>query len=148
MQFPQIVEPIQILLVEDSLPDAELIREFFAESKVLNRIEHVEDGEAALAYLRQEGPYREAGRPDLVVLDLNLPRLDGRRVLEEIRADPALAHLPVVVLTSSAAEEDILRSYRLHANAYITKPPDLQQFARVVRAIQDFWLSIVKLPRP
>jgi CheY-like chemotaxis protein len=143
---PQVVAPIEVLLVEDDPGDVLMTQEAFAEHKVGNRLHVVSDGDEALAYLRQEGPYADAVRPDLVLLDLNLPRRDGREVLAEIKADESLRHIPVVVLTTSAADEDILRSYELHANAYVTKPVDFEQFISVVRRIDDFFVSVVKLP--
>jgi two-component system, chemotaxis family, response regulator Rcp1 len=141
------VMPIEILLVEDNPADVRLTREALKEEKLTNNLSVVTDGVEAIAFLRREKPYAGAPRPDLVLLDLNLPRKDGREVLEEIKADPELKVIPVVVLTSSKAEEDIVRSYRLHANCYISKPVDLGQFLEVVRSIQEFWLTIVKLPR-
>jgi two-component system, chemotaxis family, response regulator Rcp1 len=140
------VTPIDILLVEDNPGDARLTREALAVSKVQNRLHHVRDGEEALAFLKHSGRYLEAPTPDLVLLDLNLPRRHGREVLEDIKNDPSLAHIPVVVLTSSEAEEDILKSYRLHANCFITKPSDLEQLTRVVHGIEQFWFTLVKLP--
>jgi two-component system, chemotaxis family, response regulator Rcp1 len=138
--------PIEILLVEDSPSDVDLTKEALAEAKVLNHLHVVGDGVAALAFLRREGPYASAPVPDLILLDLNLPKKDGREVLAEIKADPALRRIPVVILTTSQADEDILQSYDLHANCYVTKPVDLDQFVKVVRSIEDFWLEIVKLP--
>lgn len=140
------MDPIEILLVEDSPDDVELTLEVLKETKLRNALHIVEDGEAAMAFLRREGEYADAPRPDLVLLDLNLPRKDGREVLAEIKADPDLKLIPVVVLTTSQAEEDVLRAYGHHANCYITKPVDLDQFLEVVNTIEDFWLSIVKLP--
>ncbi len=140
--------PVDILLVEDNPGDIRLIEENLKEFKVGNNLHIVEDGEEAMAFLRKKGEYREAPRPDLVLLDLNLPKKDGREVLEEIRADKNLTTIPVVILTSSKAEEDIAKAYKLHANCYITKPVGLAQFVRIVKAIEDFWLSIVKLPPP
>lgn len=137
---------IEILLVEDNPGDVRLTLEALKEAKVYNKINAVADGVEAIAYLRREGPYARATRPDLILLDLNLPRKDGREVLEEIKQDADLKRIPVVVLTTSNTEEDILRSYSLHANCYITKPVDLDQFMKVVRSIQDFWLTVVKLP--
>lgn len=134
---------IEILLVDDSESDVRLTLEALKEAKFRNTIHVVYDGESALERLRD--PARR--RPDLILLDLNLPGLDGREVLAEIKGDPALAIIPVVVLTTSRAEEDILRSYRLHANCYITKPVDLDQFIRVVQSIEDFWFAVVRLPR-
>ena len=139
----------RILLVEDSPTDAELTIRAFERRKLANQVELVTDGEQALQYLRQQGEYADVERPDLVLLDLNLPRVDGRQVLEELRndADPALARMPVVVMTSSDDEQDVLRSYELRCNAYVTKPVDLAAFDRVVASIDDFWLAIVRYPR-
>ena len=139
-------QPVEILLVEDSPSDVELTREALAEAKLRNHLHVASDGVAALAFLRREGAHAAAPRPDLVLLDLNLPRRDGREVLAELKADPALANIPVVILTTSAAEEDILRSYQLHANCYVTKPVDLDQFINVVKSVNEFWFTIVKLP--
>lgn len=136
----------EILLIEDNLGDIRLIKEAFKEGKIINRVSVVEDGEAAMAFLRREGPYAGAVRPDLILLDLNLPKKDGREVLAEIKADEDLKRIPVVILTTSQAEEDILRTYDLHANCYVAKPVDLEQFLAVVRSIEDYWLAIVKLP--
>lgn len=138
--------PIEILLVEDNPGDQDLTRNALQRAKVRNSLHIVEDGEEAMEFLHQEGEYANAPRPDVILLDLNLPRMDGREVLEEIKKDPNLMDIPVVVLTTSSAEQDILRSYRLHANCYITKPVDLEQFIEVVRSIQNFWLTVVKLP--
>ncbi len=137
---------IEILLVEDNPGDARLAREALREAKVHNNLCWVSDGEEALAYLRREGQHANAVRPDLILLDLNLPRMDGRQVLERIKADEKLRRIPVVVLTTSQAEEDVLKAYHLNANCYITKPVDLDQFIKVVKTIEDFWLTIVKLP--
>ena len=137
---------IEILLVEDNSADVRLIREAFKDGKVANVLRTVEDGVEAMAFLRHEGAYAKSPRPDLVLLDLNLPRKDGREVLAEIKADENLKRIPVVILTSSKAEEDVFRTYNLHANAYITKPVAFEQFIAVVRSIEDFWLTIVKLP--
>ena len=134
--------PIEILLVEDNAADVRLTREALREGKVRNNLSVARDGEEALAFLRRDGEVR----PDLILLDLNLPRRDGREVLKEIKNDPLLKTIPVVVLTTSAAEADIVKSYSLHANCYITKPVDLEQFITVVKSIDDFWLTIVKLP--
>jgi chemotaxis family two-component system response regulator Rcp1 len=139
-------EPIDILLIEDNPGDVRLTREALNDSKISNTLTVVEDGVEALAFLRREGKYVNALRPDLVLLDLNMPRKDGREVLTEIKADARLSSIPVVVLTTSEAEEDILRSYDLHANCYVTKPVDLDQFIKVIRSIERFWLTIVKLP--
>ncbi len=140
------VIPIEILLVEDNPADVRLTREALKEEKFLNNLSVVEDGVEAMAFLRRQGKYADAPRPDLILLDLNLPRKDGREVLEEVKADPDLKIIPVVVLTISKADEDVVRSYRLHANCYITKPVDLGQFLKVAKSIQEFWLTIVKLP--
>jgi CheY-like chemotaxis protein len=138
--------PIEILLVEDSPSDAELTLEALHEAKVANRLNVVEDGVYAMEFLRRQGPWANAPRPDVILLDLNLPRKDGREVLAEIKNDDDLKSIPVVVITNSRAEQDVLRSYNLHANCYITKPVDLQQFLTVVRAIEFFWLSVIMLP--
>ena len=138
--------PLEVLLVEDSPGDVRLTVEAFKTAKVHISLRVVYDGAEAMQYLRREDKYAEALRPDLVLLDLNLPKKDGREVLGEIKGDPALLTIPVVILTTSAAEEDILRSYRLHANCYITKPVDLVGFLEVVKSIDNFWLSVVKLP--
>ena len=140
------MRPIEILLVEDNPGDVRLTQEALGEAKVRNNLAVARDGVEALAYLRRETPFRDAIRPDLVLLDLNLPLKDGREVLAEIKADPELRRLPVVVLTTSTAEKDILESYNLHANCYISKPVDLEQFVAIVASIEDFWLTIVKLP--
>jgi two-component system, chemotaxis family, response regulator Rcp1 len=138
--------PIEILLVEDNPGDVRLTIEALKEGKVRNRLSVARDGVEALAFLRREGVHANAPRPDLILLDLNLPRRDGREVLAEIKDDARLRRIPVVVLTTSKAEEDILRTYDLHANCYINKPVDLDQFISVVRSIDDFWLSVVRLP--
>jgi CheY-like chemotaxis protein len=138
--------PVEILLVEDSPSDADLAVEALRESKVQTCIHVVEDGVEAIAFVRQQGEYADKPRPDLILLDLNLPRKDGREVLAELKADPDLAIIPVIVLTTSAAKEDILSSYRLHANCYITKPVDFEQFMDIARAIEHFWLAAVQLP--
>ena len=140
-------KPIEILLIEDNPGDVRLTKEVLMEGKVRNRLQVVADGVEAMAFLRRENNYAEAPRPDLILLDLNLPKKDGREVLQEIKADHQLRRIPVVVLTTSAADEDILRSYELRANCYITKPVDLNQFIRVVRTIETFWLTIVSLPK-
>jgi chemotaxis family two-component system response regulator Rcp1 len=137
---------IEILLVEDNPADVDLTQETLAYAKIRNRLHVVNDGDDALAFLRRQGRYSEAIRPDLILLDLNLPRKDGREVLAELKADPELRSIPVVVLTSSDAEKDVVRSYDLGANCYVTKPVDLDQFANVVRTIEDFWFVVVKLP--
>jgi two-component system, chemotaxis family, response regulator Rcp1 len=138
--------PIEILLVEDSPGDVRLTREALVEGKVRNNLHVVEDGIEALRFLRREDEYADAVRPDLILLDLNLPKMDGRQVLEKIKADAELRTIPVVILTSSEAEEDICRAYDLHANCYVTKPVDLEQFITVVKSIEMFWFTIVKLP--
>ena len=138
--------PIEILLVEDNPADIRLTVEAFKDGKVRNHLVAASDGMEALAILRRESPYHEAVRPDLILLDINLPKKNGREVLAEIKMDPQLRCIPVVILTTSKAEEDVLRIYDLHANCYITKPVDLDQFLKVVKSIEDFWLTIVKLP--
>lgn len=140
------IKPVEILLVEDEPGDAYLTQEALKSAKILNRVHLVEDGVEALAFLKRAGGYASVPRPDLVLLDLNLPRKDGREVLAEIKQDPSLALIPVVVMTTSKADEDILRSYKLHANCYVNKPVDLSQFMTVIRATQEFWLTIVRLP--
>ncbi len=140
------VRPVDILLVEDSPADVRLTREALKEAKVLNELHVVQDGIEALAFLRKAGKYASSPLPDLILLDLNLPRKDGREVLAEIKQDGQLKRIPVVVLTTSRAEEDVMRSYNLHANAYVTKPVDLKQFLEVVRSIEQFWLAVVTLP--
>lgn len=137
---------IHVLMAEDNPDDVELAREALSESKLSIDLAVVPNGIECLRYLRREGEYRDVGRPDILLLDLNMPRMDGREALAEIRADDALAHLPVVVLTTSDAESDIVRAYQLHANCYITKPVDFDQFVKVVNAIHQFWFTIVKLP--
>ena len=136
-----------ILLVEDSPADVLLTKEALADSKLLVELHVAEDGIQAMEFLRHNGPYSDAPTPDLVLLDLNLPLKDGREVLAEVKADPQLRSIPIVVLTTSQAEEDILRAYGLHANCYITKPVDFESFVNVVRSIQQFWFSIVTLPK-
>ena len=138
--------PIQILLVEDSPTDAKLTLKALTLAKVANKVSHVEDGVQAMEYLRHRGKYSESLRPDLILLDLNLPKKDGREVLEELKADPDLKTIPVVVLTTSQAEQDVLRSYELHANCYVTKPVNFERFLEVVQSIESFWLSVVVLP--
>lgn len=137
---------IDILLVEDNPDDVELTLEALSQTKLANRVAVAEDGVEAMDYLYRRGKFADAVRPSLILLDLNMPRKDGRQVLEEIRKDPNLTSIPVVVLTTSQAEEDIVRSYQLHCNCYISKPVDLSQFMKVVRAIDDFWFAIVSLP--
>jgi chemotaxis family two-component system response regulator Rcp1 len=137
---------IQVLLVEDNPGDVRLTKEALKEGKLLNQLTVVGDGVEALSFLRRQGIYADAPQPELILLDLNLPKKDGREVLAEIKADPNLRRIPVVVLTTSSSEEDILKIYDLHANCYITKPVDLEQFMGVVKSIEDFWVSVVKLP--
>jgi chemotaxis family two-component system response regulator Rcp1 len=139
-------KPIDILLVEDNPGDVRLTREALKEGKVLNTIHVVGDGIEALEFLRHEGKYAKAIHPDIILLDLNLPRMDGRELLAKIKSDPKLRRIPVVILTTSKAEEDIIKSYDLHANCYITKPVDLDQFITVVKSVEEFWFTIVKLP--
>ena len=138
--------PIDILMVEDNLGDARLTQEALKESKMLNNLYHAKDGVEAMEFLRKEGKFKDMPTPDIILLDLNLPRKDGREVLAELKAIPKLKNIPVVVLTTSDAEQDILMSYNLHANCYITKPVDLDKFIEIVHGIENFWLSIVKLP--
>jgi len=140
------VRPIEVLLVEDDEGDVLMTREALAEGKVINRLNVVNDGVEAVEYLRRDGKYSDASRPDLILLDLNLPKKDGRQVLEEVKADDSLRRIPVIVLTTSAADEDVLRSYDLHANAYVTKPVDFDRFVEVIRQIDDFFISVVRLP--
>jgi two-component system, chemotaxis family, response regulator Rcp1 len=137
---------IEVLLVEDNPGDIQLTKEAFLEGKMHNNLNVVMDGVQAMAFLRKEGKYKDAPRPDLILLDLNLPKMDGREVLAEIKKDEKLMTIPVVILTTSAAEEDIVRTYNLHANCYITKPVDFAQFMNVVQSIENFWLTLVKLP--
>ncbi len=140
------IRPIEILLVEDSPTDALLTKRALADARLINRLHLVEDGVQALAFLRKEPPYTDAQRPDLILLDLNLPKKDGREVLAEIKNDDDLKIIPVVVLTTSRAEEDILRSYRLHANCYITKPVDFDSFTDAITTLEKFWFAVVTLP--
>jgi CheY-like chemotaxis protein len=139
-------KPVDILLVEDNLGDVRLVKEALKECKIDNIVYVVQDGIEALAFLRKEGVHEKAPRPDLILLDLNLPRKNGREVLEEVKADPTLKRIPIVVMTVSRDEEDVLKAYNLHANCYITKPIDFGQFIRITRSIEDFWFRIVKLP--
>lgn len=139
--------PIEILLVEDNPGDVRLTKEALSESKVRNRISVASDGVEAMAFLRREGRYKDAPRPDIILLDLNMPRKDGREVLAEVKQAPDLKRIPVVVLTSSAAEQDIVRTYDLHANAFITKPVGFEEFVSVVKEVEDFWFTVVKLPK-
>jgi CheY-like chemotaxis protein len=140
-------KPVQILLVEDSPGDVQLTREAFKDAKVHINLHVAKDGAEAIAFLERDGEHAHVPRPDLILLDLNLPKKDGRAVLAEIKEDPNLKSIPIVILTTSASEEDILRSYQLHANCYITKPVDLDGFLKVVKSIDNFWLSVVNLPR-
>jgi two-component system, chemotaxis family, response regulator Rcp1 len=140
--------PVEILLVEDNAGDVRLTREALHEGKVYNNLHWAKDGVEALEFLRREGKHTEAPRPDIILLDLNLPKKDGREVLAEIKGDDQLKQIPVVILTTSKAEEDVLRSYALHANCYITKPVDLDKFILVVKSIDRFWLTVVTLPPP
>ena len=140
------MRPIEILLVEDNPGDARLAREAFAQGTVRTNMHHARDGEQAIAFLRRQSGFQDAPTPDLILLDLNLPRRGGREVLEDIKADPTLRQIPVVVLTSSQAQEDVLNSYRLHANCFITKPGDLETLIRVAQGIEEFWFKLVRLP--
>lgn len=139
--------PLEILLVEDNLADVRLTEEALKDNKVANRLHVAGDGEQAMAFLRREGKYANVPRPDLVLLDLNLPRMDGREVLREMKEDNGLRRIPVVILTTSRADEDVLRTYDLHANCYITKPVDFDQFISIVQSIEQFWLCLVRLPK-
>lgn len=146
MQSQQQIRPIEILLVEDNPGDVRLTREALKEAQVLNQLHVVEDGVEAMAFLRRKGQYTNRPAPDIVLLDLNLPRKNGHEVLRELKNNGRLKRIPVVVLTTSAADEDIVQSYQLHANAYITKPVDLEKFMRVMEAFESFWLSTAQLP--
>ena len=139
-------QPIEVLLVEDNPGDIRLTREALEEAKMRNRLNVVRDGEEAMEYLRREGDHGDTVRPDLVLLDLNLPKMSGMEVLEEMKSDPALRKIPVVILTTSEAEEDVIRGYELQASAYVTKPVGLDRFIEVVQAIDDFWLAVVRFP--
>jgi chemotaxis family two-component system response regulator Rcp1 len=147
MSAAEAMKPVEILLVEDNPGDVRLTREALKEAKVINNLTVLKDGVEALAFLRQQGPYGGAVIPHLILLDLNLPKKDGREVLAEIKADEKLKRIPVVVLTTSQDEQDVFKSYNLHANCYVTKPVDLEQFMTVVKSIEDFWLGIVMLPK-
>ena len=138
--------PVEVLLVEDNPADVDLTIEAFKEAKLRNRLHVAKDGVEAVSYLRRQGEFAEAVRPDVILLDLNLPKKDGREVLEEIKSDPALDMIPVVILTTSRDEADVLRAYKCHANCYITKPVDFDRFMEVVKSIEDFWLTVVRLP--
>lgn len=139
-------KPVEILLVEDNEGDVGLVEEVFEDAKIRNTLHVAEDGEEAMLFLNKEKPFANAPTPDIILLDLNLPQKDGREVLEEIKTNDKLKRIPVVVLTTSKAEEDIVRSYDLHANSYITKPVDFDQFIKVIKSIEDFWLEVVRLP--
>jgi CheY-like chemotaxis protein len=141
------LQPVEVLLVEDDPGDELMTREAFEDNKIGNTLHVAHDGEEALDFLYRRGAHANAPSVDLILLDLNLPKYDGRQVLEKIKSDPELTHVPVVILTTSASDEDILRSYKLHANAYVTKPVDVNQFIAAVRQIDDFFLSVVRLPR-
>lgn len=143
---PQGLQPVEILLVEDSPTDILLAKEALEYSRVVNHLSTVTDGVEAMAFLRREGPYRDAPRPGLILLDLNLPKKDGREVLAEIKSDEKLMRIPVVVLTTSKSEADVLKAYGLHANCYIVKPVDFEKFADVVKYIENFWFAVVTLP--
>ncbi len=145
MVFPG--KPVEVLLIEDNPGDVRLTKEAFREGKVINNLHVAVDGEEAMQFVRREGKFQDVPRPDLILLDLNLPKKDGREVLEEIKSDDDLKCIPVVILTTSRSEEDIIRTYNSHANCYITKPVDLNQFLNVVESIEDFWLTMVKLPK-
>ena len=147
MNTENLGKPIDILLVDDNAGDARLALESLKESKIRNTLNWVQDGVEAMAFLRRHGKYATAPRPDLILLDLNMPKMDGRKVLAEVKSDSDLKRIPVVILTISKSEEDILKTYDLHANCFITKPLDLDQFLKVIRSIEDFWLTIVRLPR-
>ena len=144
--IPSYTQPVEILMVEDNPRDARLAVEALKDSKVRNNLHHVEDGVTAMRFLYRQAEYAQAPRPDLILLDLNLPRKDGREVLAEVKGDPKLRHIPVVIMTTSEAERDLLKMYGLHANAYVVKPIDLDRFVEVVQAIEGFWFTIVKLP--
>jgi len=142
----QFIRPVEILLVEDNPGDVRLTLEALKDGKLTNRLTVVQDGPAALSLLRREGCYANSKRPDIIILDLNLPKMHGSEILAELKSDERFKSIPIVILTTSKADEDVLKSYRLHANCYITKPVDLDEFIRVVKSIEDFWLSLVKLP--
>ena len=147
-RIEEVGRPVEFLLVEDNPGDVRLTQEALKDSKVRNHLNVLGDGLSALAFLRRQPPYENAPRPDIILLDLNLPKMDGRELLSHIKADPKLKRIPVVVITSSEAEQDILRTYDLHVNCYVTKPVDLDQFIKVVQSIETFWLTIVQLPLP
>ena len=141
------LQPVEILLVEDNPVDVMMTREAFANGRICNNLHVVEDGEEAMDFLYRREKYSSAPQPDVILLDLNLPRKDGREVLTEIKADPSLRHIPIIILTTSESEEDIFRSYELQANCFITKPVDMEQFTRTLECIGDFWFALVQLPR-
>jgi chemotaxis family two-component system response regulator Rcp1 len=140
------MKAVEILLVEDNPVDVLITQEALKDARVCNRLSVVEDGEEAMEFMHRKGKYAGAALPDLILLDLNLPKKDGREVLEEVKEDPRLKHIPIVILTTSEAEEDILKSYRLHCNCFVTKPVDVKQFTAVIKSIEGFWFKIVKLP--
>ena len=146
MTEPMRTKAIDILLVEDNAGDVRLTREALKDGKILNSLYVARDGVEALTFLRHTGPYVETPQPDIILLDLNLPKMDGREVLAEIKKDPALWRIPVIILTTSRADEDVIRAYELHANCFITKPVDLDQFFKVVKSMEEFWFTIVRLP--
>ena len=146
MSFTKVKQPVDLLLVEDNAADAFLVKAFLKNSQLPNTLHQVQDGEAAMAFLRQEEDYVGAPRPSLILLDLNLPKKDGREVLEELKADPNLQGIPVIIMTGSSAAQDILRSYELQASCYVTKPSDLDEFNRTMASLEDFWFNYVKLP--
>ena len=146
MMFSKRIRPVEILLVEDNPGDVRLTKEAIKEAKIINNLNVVEDGVEALAYLRKKGKFKDVNRPDIIFLDLNLPKKNGREVLAEIKQDINLKQIPVVILTVSKAEEDVIKTYELHANCFITKPVDMDQFIKVVKSLENFWFSIVKLP--
>ncbi|NEO69955.1 response regulator [Moorena sp. SIO3H5] len=146
MNYRNSSQRIEILLVEDNHGDVDLTKATLNNSKIRNNLQTVTNGKEAMAFLRQESPYTKAPRPDVILLDLNLPVMDGREVLAQIKSDPKLSLIPVIILTSSDSDQDILTSYKLNANAYVTKPLELEQFVKVLKSIENFWLSIVKLP--
>jgi CheY-like chemotaxis protein len=149
MKFSPIVnsgKPIEILLVEDNAEEAEWTQQALRDSRVRNRIYWVEDGEEAMTFLRREGPYAHVPRPDLILLDIYMPRMNGQEVLEQVKADPELKRIPVVIMTSSDDDREIIRAYEHHANCFVTKPIDMDKFMEVVRSIEDFWLTVVRLP--
>lgn len=147
MNVPSSINPLDVLLVEDNPGDVRLMKEALQDDKLIYNLHVVVDGIEAMDFLLQKGDFAKAPRPDLILLDLNLPRKDGREVLAEVKSDPDLKQIPVVILTSSQAEQDIVKTYELHANCYINKPVDLEQFSKVVKSINDFWFTVVRLPK-